>query len=457
MRKNLIKISLDCVMAVILVLLYNSHVFALAFHEIAGLFIFCLFVIHVLLNRKWVTSITSKLFNKTLSPRVRIGYAVDLLLLISFVMIIISGILISQVLFPSLAMGKDSPWRNIHQFTAAVALILVGIHLGLHWGFISGMFKKMVKLPSKITKPVSIVLLVAILAFGLYSLETSSFTGWLTAPFLVSESRTEAQSGSNGAEEKIPEESSSPASSASGQSSETFSSEPQNAESSKAADNGKASDITEPASSASPSTESKAPASDVPQSSNPANPAPSAPQSSAPVNPASSAAGETGSGSKEDTAGTDDHTPKGDENKAADTSVPWNGGETVENIGYESTEVSVGGNNVNLTTLSATDQAENEKEDIPGSDTHTQKSGENKGGGNAEMENQQAGEDGKGTPDGDESIHPVGENKSSQGSVMTILQTIATYLSIIGVFAAATYYLDRLLSKRKRKDGGKQV
>ena len=195
MKRNLIKISLDCIMAVILVLLYNSHVLALAFHEIAGLFIFGLFVIHVLLNRKWVISITSKLFNKKLAPQVRFGYAIDILLLIAFVMIIVSGILISQVLFPSLAMGKDSPWRNIHLFSAAVALILVGIHLGLHWNFVSGVFKKVVKLPARVAKPLGIVLLVVVLVFGLYSLKTSSFTTWLTAPFTTSGAKVETGDG----------------------------------------------------------------------------------------------------------------------------------------------------------------------------------------------------------------------------------------------------------------------
>ncbi|UOE74831.1 DUF4405 domain-containing protein [Parageobacillus thermoglucosidasius] len=29
------------------------------------------------------------------------------------------------------------PWRNIHHFFSAISIILVGIHLGLHWNFVS--------------------------------------------------------------------------------------------------------------------------------------------------------------------------------------------------------------------------------------------------------------------------------------------------------------------------------
>lgn len=191
-KKNTIKILLDVVMTGILVLLYNSHVFALAFHEIAGLSLAGMFIIHCLFNKKWITSVTSKFFGKGLAPRVRIGYVINFLLLVSFTFIIISGILTSQVLFPSATENKDSVWRGIHHFFAAMSIILVGLHIGLHWGFITGMFKKIIRIPAKITKPLSIGLLVIILAFGCYSIATSSFRWWLVEPFGITEPHGQA-------------------------------------------------------------------------------------------------------------------------------------------------------------------------------------------------------------------------------------------------------------------------
>lgn len=190
MNKNTIKISLDVVMTVILLLLFNSHVYIMAFHEIVGLFICMLFIIHCLLNKKWISAITAKFSSKSLPSKVRFGYIIDLLLLISFLFIIISGIKTSQVLFPFIADAKDSPWRNIHHLFSGVSIILVGIHLGLHWNFVSDMFKKMIRIPQKISKPLSIILMLALLVFGSYSIATSSFKGWLTAPFT-----TESKSG----------------------------------------------------------------------------------------------------------------------------------------------------------------------------------------------------------------------------------------------------------------------
>lgn len=262
-------------------LLYNSHVFSIAFHEIAGLFIFMLFIIHCLLNKKWITSITAKFFSKSLTPRVRFGYIIDLLLLISFFLIIISGIKTSQVLFPS-ADSKDSPWRNIHHFFAAISIILVGIHLGLHWNFVSDMFKKMLRVPRKVSKPLSMILLLIVLVFGVYSISKSNFIGWLTAPFT-----TEAKS--------------------------------------------------------------------------------------------------------------DDNT--------------------------------------------------NDKGNIPNSDKHIPKSGENKNDSDAELTTPNAGKESK-QGSSDQTGHT--EKKSSESSPMVILSTIATFLSIIGVFTTATYYLNKFFSKRKK-------
>lgn len=195
MKKNWIKIALDLIMAIILVLLFNSHVFSMTLHETGGLFICSLFIIHCLLNKKWIATVTSKFFSKSIPPRVRFGYIIDLLLLISFLFILISGIRTSQVLFPFLADGKDSPWRTVHHFCAAAVIILVGIHLGLHWNFVSNMFKKMIHIPQKISKPLGIILLLVILVPGFYNMASSSFTGWLKEPFVVVSSSDENSGG----------------------------------------------------------------------------------------------------------------------------------------------------------------------------------------------------------------------------------------------------------------------
>lgn len=200
MKKNVLKIILDIIMTGLLVLLYNSHVISITFHEIGGLIIFGLFIVHCIFNRKWIIAITKKIFTKSLSVKVRIGYLVDFLLLLSFLFIIFSGICISKVLFPSAIQISGIQWKSVHVFFSALSLILVGIHLGLHWNFITGMFKKLIKLPKKIALPVNMVLIVTICFFGAYNIKVSGFTGWLTQSANIFQSSSSANYENRGGE-----------------------------------------------------------------------------------------------------------------------------------------------------------------------------------------------------------------------------------------------------------------
>jgi hypothetical protein len=79
----------------------------------------------------------------------------------------------------------------VHHFFAALSIILVGIHLGLHWDFVSGMLGKAIQLPKNIGKVISVTLLAAILVFGIYSIPSSGFLEWLTEPFVAETTNVE--------------------------------------------------------------------------------------------------------------------------------------------------------------------------------------------------------------------------------------------------------------------------
>ena len=55
-HKRLLKLMLDAIMLVLLVLMYRKQVISIAFHEIGGLALIGLFVIHHLVNARWIAS-----------------------------------------------------------------------------------------------------------------------------------------------------------------------------------------------------------------------------------------------------------------------------------------------------------------------------------------------------------------------------------------------------------------
>jgi len=171
MKKNYIKIVLDLMMAITFVLLMNPRVLdGLPFHEIAGLVIGVAILAHIGLNYRWVVATSKKIFDPKLPKKTRFSYLLNILLLISMAAVIITGILISRVVFPSLAIAGGHSIRELHGLSADATLAFVGLHVGVHWQWVMSICKKAFKSKEgKLRKGVlaSVVLSLAILAGGI--------------------------------------------------------------------------------------------------------------------------------------------------------------------------------------------------------------------------------------------------------------------------------------------------
>nr|WP_295973316.1 DUF4405 domain-containing protein [uncultured Bacillus sp.] len=177
-----IKFGIDLVMAVVFVLFFNIRVFGgLTFHEIAGLVIIAVFFTHVLLNWRWVKNITLKLFSHKLPLKTKLGYILNLLLLITMGFIIVSGIFISKVVFPDIDIGNQRWFKVTHISVSFLTLIIVAVHVGMHWKWIVHCFKNLFNLKS--TQPVFRIVaktaVAVLLVFGIYQLTATNFFGHL--------------------------------------------------------------------------------------------------------------------------------------------------------------------------------------------------------------------------------------------------------------------------------------
>ncbi|WP_027408430.1 DUF4405 domain-containing protein [Anoxybacteroides tepidamans] len=170
MKKNYTKIVLDLLMAITFVLLMNPRVMnGLPFHEVAGLVIGVAILIHIGLNYRWVINTTKKIFDPALPKKTRFSFLLNILLLISMATVIITGILISRVVFPSLAVQGGHAIRELHSFSADATLALVGLHIGVHWQWIMSICKRaFTSKEGKLRKRVvaAVALSIAILAGG---------------------------------------------------------------------------------------------------------------------------------------------------------------------------------------------------------------------------------------------------------------------------------------------------
>ena len=121
-------------MTVALMLLMSKQITEQAGHEYVGIFMFVLFLIHQWLNRRWYSS----LFKGKYTANRVLSMSVNIALLVSFVMTAFSGIMISEN-FPELNIEALTSFaRTTHLCCSYLSFVLMGIHLGLHWGMIAG-------------------------------------------------------------------------------------------------------------------------------------------------------------------------------------------------------------------------------------------------------------------------------------------------------------------------------
>lgn len=174
-KKSAGMLILDILMALVFVILFNKSAFGgMAFHEIAGLCFVGGLVAHIILNRKWIAGVTKKF--GSMPVRTKLEYIVALLLLVDLAVMTVSGILISKVVFAKLITAQVNA-SGLHTATAYLALLLMGLHIGLAWDRVRGMAKKVFGLGDA-SQGATVVLRIAaaaIFAFGVYSMATTNY------------------------------------------------------------------------------------------------------------------------------------------------------------------------------------------------------------------------------------------------------------------------------------------
>ncbi|HPJ02068.1 MAG TPA: DUF4405 domain-containing protein [Candidatus Limiplasma sp.] len=174
---NRVKLALDILLLLLLVLMYKKDVLGLSFHEIGGIALCALFIVHQLINIQWIVATSGRLFSKNTSRRLKLNWLIDFLQLVCFAYILVSGILVSKVAFPSGVRG-ETLLKTGHYAASALALVLVGAHIGLHYKWIVRRTPAH-RLPLWFRRSAAILVSAVILGFGVYQMTATRFTAWM--------------------------------------------------------------------------------------------------------------------------------------------------------------------------------------------------------------------------------------------------------------------------------------
>jgi cytochrome b len=106
--------------------------------------------IHLALHWDWFVAVTRRLVRGT-PPGTRFNYILGMLLFIVFVMMILSGLMISRSALASFGYvaPQRSAWRELHSAFSNLWLFLIALHVALHWDWTARACRRYLGAPGK--------------------------------------------------------------------------------------------------------------------------------------------------------------------------------------------------------------------------------------------------------------------------------------------------------------------
>jgi hypothetical protein len=139
---------LDLVLFGAVLIAFEPRLSGVPIHEWLSLALGVALTVHLLWHWDWILNVGKRYF-KRLFHLSRLKFVVDLLFLVAFVTVMVSGLMISRSTLPLFGIHTDhrSIWRPIHSLSADLSLLLLAIHLGLNWDWIACTLKRYVWTP----------------------------------------------------------------------------------------------------------------------------------------------------------------------------------------------------------------------------------------------------------------------------------------------------------------------
>jgi hypothetical protein len=120
----------------------------LAVHEWLSLALGAMIIGHLLLHWQWIAAVTRRFLSHT-SWQARANYVLNALLFIAVTLVIFSGVMISETALPTLGIEieRNMLWRQLHGLVSDFTVLLLGLHVALHWRWITNSVRRYVVKP----------------------------------------------------------------------------------------------------------------------------------------------------------------------------------------------------------------------------------------------------------------------------------------------------------------------
>jgi hypothetical protein len=152
-NRNKVNLLVDSVILVAFLVAMAPRFSGITIHEWLSIAFSAVIITHLLLHWQWIIAVAKRFFSKA-RWLARINYLLNVLLFVDMTIIIFTGLMISEAALPLLGIQTihGGVWRQLHELSADLALVLVGLHLGLHWQWIVSAVKRYALAPFKLRR-----------------------------------------------------------------------------------------------------------------------------------------------------------------------------------------------------------------------------------------------------------------------------------------------------------------
>ncbi|MCL4251654.1 MAG: DUF4405 domain-containing protein [Anaerolineae bacterium] len=140
---NRINLYLDALLVIAFIVDLEVRFTGVHIHELLGVFLGAVILIHLILHWRWIVSITRTFLRKPLHES-RLSYLLNIALFADMLILIVTGILIARTLGLNLTAVQQYSrmFERLHRITADLSLLIVAFHVALHWKWIATQARK---------------------------------------------------------------------------------------------------------------------------------------------------------------------------------------------------------------------------------------------------------------------------------------------------------------------------
>ena len=142
-KRTITTAIIDCVILVLFIGAAEPRPTGILWHEWLGIAFGVIAIVHIYRSWDWIIAGLTRLFGHQ-TANTRLSLILNILVFVAMTMAVASGVAISREALKSLGLTwlTNNAWRGLHGLSADASVILVSIHIALHWKWIVGLFKR---------------------------------------------------------------------------------------------------------------------------------------------------------------------------------------------------------------------------------------------------------------------------------------------------------------------------